>query len=56
MYEFMKTPTGWRIYWGPPPREESRVEPSGPVVVEAAVAAFSPVVATAEMLAMTCRA
>jgi hypothetical protein len=19
VYEFMKTPKGWRVYWGPPP-------------------------------------
>jgi len=24
MYEFMKTETGWMIYWGPPPREANR--------------------------------
>ena len=23
MYQFIKTATGWRVYWGPVPREEA---------------------------------
>ena len=56
MYEFIKTATGWRIYWGPPPREEARQELTTSLVLEAAEPKVAPVTAALEILAVSCRA
>jgi hypothetical protein len=56
MYEFIKTATGWRIYWGPLPREEAQPLVSAPLVSEAAVPVILPLVQACEILSLTSRA